>query len=351
MSTFKNAKRCYFCGQHFTGQQKDFEHIIPRWLVKIADLKKRTMPVMINGEIKNIPMKKIGGKACKECNSNYSNLEGKAKSSYDKIANNVIMTHEDIINLLDWFDKIRVGLWLWILQINSESDYPKFHINQRIASKDRILIIKKYSHRKDLKGLAFWGVDDAFIFQPSCFGVLINNIAIINVSSDFFIAKHIKNIIINNLIDEQGDSSFEVSLDTKPSERTTISGSPIIFGQCIMPTKLFKELEIPILQKSKNHGGLSEGKIINLDHSFDQVTNKVYKVPEYSGNVDANIELIKKNTYTINEFLLKTILNAELTDIEDKENLINRIENYRNLQVAQDKLCKIEYKNITGISL
>jgi hypothetical protein len=32
------TRNCIFCGAEFTGQKRNFEHIIPAWLVQEADL-------------------------------------------------------------------------------------------------------------------------------------------------------------------------------------------------------------------------------------------------------------------------------------------------------------------------
>lgn len=73
------VKRCIFCGTPFSGQKRNFEHIIPAWLVEEADLRKRDMPVQLPGISRKVSMSRIGLKVCKICNDADSRLEAQAK--------------------------------------------------------------------------------------------------------------------------------------------------------------------------------------------------------------------------------------------------------------------------------
>jgi hypothetical protein len=85
---------------------------------------------------------------------------------------------EQISLLLDWFDKIRVGLWLSELTLSKQVDSvkPKFHIADRVGQKDRMLIIDRI---KDLgQGLAFVGTDSPmFIEMPSAFTLIVDDLS------------------------------------------------------------------------------------------------------------------------------------------------------------------------------
>ena len=50
--------------------------------------------------------------SCKSCNDLYSKLEEQVKIIIDKIFKYNRLDTEEITLLLDWFDKVRVGLWL-----------------------------------------------------------------------------------------------------------------------------------------------------------------------------------------------------------------------------------------------
>ena len=65
---------------------------------------------------------------------------------------------------------------------------PHFHISSRVAKKDRLVAV--YVFDSENKGLNLLG-SDSLIFNdmPSCFGCRINDILLLNVSSDFFCSK------------------------------------------------------------------------------------------------------------------------------------------------------------------
>ena len=122
-------------------------------------------------------MGRIGMKVCVRCNNDGSNLESDAKMAYLALARGDDLDDGAVRNLLDWLDKIRIGLWLWLGENSKESVPidPKFRINQRMAGKDRILLAKRYP--EGLKGLEFWGLEEYFLCVPSCIGLFVNNVA------------------------------------------------------------------------------------------------------------------------------------------------------------------------------
>ncbi|MGP5427449.1 hypothetical protein, partial [Pseudomonas helleri] len=88
--------------------------------------------------------------------------------------------------LLDWLDKVRVGLWLnyHLLMGNPTGITPSFYINSRLRKKDRFVAI--YPTQEKNAGLNAHGVETlSFHGAPSAFGLRINNIFLINCSSDY----------------------------------------------------------------------------------------------------------------------------------------------------------------------
>jgi hypothetical protein len=71
-----SKRRCIFCGEPFSGQKRNFEHVIPSWLVKEADLAKRTALVDFPSRKFNAAMSRMGGQACETCNSASSGQQG-----------------------------------------------------------------------------------------------------------------------------------------------------------------------------------------------------------------------------------------------------------------------------------
>lgn len=130
--------------------------------------------------------------ACEECNSLFSELENKTKSVLLRLLSEEALSNNDFICLLDWFDKVRIGLWLgfYYLDKNYGGISPKFHIQTRISSHDRMLHIVKVEN--DTNELSFRGCDSlSFHFVPSCFSMIINNYCFYNISSPFLFARRI----------------------------------------------------------------------------------------------------------------------------------------------------------------
>jgi len=96
----------------------------------------------------------------------------------------------DYLTLLDWLDKVRIGLWLTyhFIQKDPTRINPSFHINSRVATKDRMLAI--YLMQTTNVGMNAVGTE-TFVFNrtPSCFALNVNNLAILNMSCDFLFAR------------------------------------------------------------------------------------------------------------------------------------------------------------------
>jgi len=184
---------CIFCGNKPT--DKTNEHVIPRWLMELTGDPKRDvfLGFSLGPEVRERRYSFDAFKfpACNTCNQNFSTLEAKVKHIIDKIRWTKSLTAEEINLLLNWFDKVRVGLWLayYFLNKNIKGIQPKFFINQRVASFDRILCIYKVDDWIS-QGINFIGADTlCFQGMPSCFSLRINDFYFFNVSKEFLISK------------------------------------------------------------------------------------------------------------------------------------------------------------------
>jgi hypothetical protein len=199
MAEDKLPKFCVFCGNK--PENKNKEHIIPQWLIKLTGDPNRKINLGIdftafrkNGEFKLREFSFISFQfpACTTCNDKYSDIEAKTKLIVEKILRKDYIANEEINTLLDWFDKVRVGLWLGALLLDREIApvNPSFHIEKRIAEKDRCLFV--YEMNDNLQGIQFIGFNaPAFLFSPSCFSLCINNFYFLNISTDFLFSKNI----------------------------------------------------------------------------------------------------------------------------------------------------------------
>jgi hypothetical protein len=177
MSTPTNL--CVFCGE--IPKQKTKEHILPQWLLRETETEQKGL---LHGTV-GYPFKGFILPACYSCNNIYSALEAQAQRVVNLIQSAQFVSAHDIDALLDWLDKVRIGLWLHgrAVSRNARNINPNFHINQRMGRKDRILRISRFKHARP--ALSFIGTEtEAFHFSPSCFGLIINELCLINASWD-----------------------------------------------------------------------------------------------------------------------------------------------------------------------
>jgi hypothetical protein len=185
-----------FCGQK--PEHKNNEHIIPIWLIELTGNPSR---IGVFGDKEY--MKPQSGKrafsfdsfrfpSCKSCNTRYSELEAYVKPIVQSILTANSISAPEFNLLLDWFDKIRIGLWLGYryLDKNPMGITPSFHIDQRLRVSDRMLVI--FKGEGDEKGLSYAGCNEpSFCYTPSCFVLIINNYCFINMSISGLLARRI----------------------------------------------------------------------------------------------------------------------------------------------------------------
>lgn len=190
------AKFCVFCGKPPTDKNK--EHVVPRWLIGLTGDHKRNIFVGFKKDLKNgfedrtFAFDQLVFPACEACNSKYSALEISAKSIVEKLLAEEALTGTEISKLLDWLDKVRIGLWLGFNQLdkNYADVDPHFHIDSRIGQYDRLLFVEKSNF--DHSRLNFGGVDTfSFALTPSAFVLVINNFYLTNVSYMFLLSRRL----------------------------------------------------------------------------------------------------------------------------------------------------------------
>jgi hypothetical protein len=127
--------------------------------------------------------------SCTACNERYSQLESDVKPILEALVKRSSIEAGAYVKLLDWLDKVRVGLWLayHVLQGNPTNIQPSFHITSRIGTKDRLIAVHPIDTNN--QGLNAFGVE-SFVFHrtPSCFALRINDLLLLNASADFLFA-------------------------------------------------------------------------------------------------------------------------------------------------------------------
>ena len=174
------AKFCVFCGN--PPQDKNKEHVIPQWLINMTGKRSRIMNLETITD-RDISFYSFTFPACEECNSEFAKLEASIKNIVEKLMAGQALDSQELNLLLDWFDKVRVGIWLAFLQLKGEIDdkNPHMHIKSRVGLKDRMLIVERLDDSQ--LGIGIIGANtDAFLEAPNAFQLRINNYIFTNVS-------------------------------------------------------------------------------------------------------------------------------------------------------------------------
>jgi hypothetical protein len=183
---------CVFCGS--LPRNKSKEHVIPRWLLRLTGDPGRTVNFgvqYLTGEVRRFSFERLTFPACVKCNEKYSELEAEAQRIVTRILEEQSLATTDLFTLMDWLDKVRVGLWLGVLTLNNNAFAiePKFFISQRLRAHDRLLSL--YLDSNQSSGLSLVGpFTTAFSFLPSCFAIRINNLCLFNASCPFMVSKN-----------------------------------------------------------------------------------------------------------------------------------------------------------------
>jgi hypothetical protein len=179
-------KFCIFCGQQ--PENKTKEHVIPQWLIERTGDPKRMARFGIDfhknpPEPREFSFDALTFPACSRCNSDFSALEGRAKSVLESVLASQPLSREDLSTFLDWLDKVRIGLWLGYLYLdrNPVGIFPKYHIAKRLGQLDRTVAIVRVDRER--QGVNFVGPESpAFQGTPTCFALLINEFCFLNTS-------------------------------------------------------------------------------------------------------------------------------------------------------------------------
>lgn len=182
--------KCIFCG--FKAENKSKEHIIPRWLLELTGDPNRIANFGLNYSnllnkdecIRKFNFSSFTFPACSVCNQVYGNdLESSARQIIIKVLNDEDLNESELHVLLDWFDKLRIGLWIGFnIFMKKLAPTEKFYINERKGLKDRVLLVYKIDN--ELMGLTFSGHSPLFSAFPCCFYLRINNYVFVNISKD-----------------------------------------------------------------------------------------------------------------------------------------------------------------------
>lgn len=176
-------KVCVFCNKHPVGKNK--EHVLPDWLIKYTGNQNRSINVPgLGTTVKTFNFRSFTFPACEKCNSEFSILEKNAKCIVEKMTNKLPLSSNELEILMDWLDKVRIGIWLGSIMYskNPLGIIPHYGIATR-PKKDRLLIIS--TTKEPSLRLTFSGFNDPLFHHLPCFfGIYINGISLISLSAD-----------------------------------------------------------------------------------------------------------------------------------------------------------------------
>lgn len=176
---------CIFCGR--SPEDKNNEHPLPRWLLEMTGDPNRVVRHGVHWETRKpfeFAFDAFQFPACRKCNDEYSKLETSAKVIVEEIAQRKAVSPSNYVLLLDWLDKVRIGLWLGHNYLQGAPLSPTFTINSRVGTKDRMVAIYAFLDQRD--GLNTWGPESPlFHFKPSVFSMRVNKVVFLNASWDW----------------------------------------------------------------------------------------------------------------------------------------------------------------------
>ncbi|MEN0055441.1 MAG: hypothetical protein AAGC65_17325 [Mucilaginibacter sp.] len=186
-------KNCIFCGK--PPQNKNKEHILPKWLIKLTGMEKKQVSVgtdLVTGKEYTFNLLNFTFPACTQCNTDFAAVEAAVKPVMEKLLADDYVVEEELTLLLDWFDKVRLAMHIALHYQNNKNFQldPKYYINNRVGIKDRFLSVTN-TYDGSI-GMSWTGVSTyAFLRSPNCFTLRINHMIFVNCSLDFLISEQV----------------------------------------------------------------------------------------------------------------------------------------------------------------
>lgn len=185
------VKKCVFCLSK--PAPRTLEHVLPRWLIGATGNPKRlaTFGGLMEAP-RSFSFDRFVFPACQACNGRYQSVEDAAKYVVERLWVRAPISEADCISLLDWMDKIRVGLWLGGLMLagNPLGISPRFGIDERMGNKDRLLYVG-ITDEPSLRLNTHVVDDPVFMVCPEFASLYANGLALISFSATSIAARNI----------------------------------------------------------------------------------------------------------------------------------------------------------------
>lgn len=208
-----SEKFCIFCGEK--PKNKNLEHVIPQWLIKMAGVEKKPIFSPHPQFGKDISFMQFSFPACTECNSKFAKMEGLVKPVMERVLSGQSISGSDASLLMDWFDKVRIGMWLSNMfydPVLKHNVQPHYHIDFGVAKKDRMLSIQKLKMKPgENKGIYCGGtMTQLFNFCPVAFTMVINDYYFLNASTHNLVSPRVG---FPKIVDAQSHKGSNVLLE------------------------------------------------------------------------------------------------------------------------------------------
>jgi hypothetical protein len=338
-------KFCVFCGNPPNG--KSNEHIIPKWLIEFTGDPNRIVEFGPAWDIKKMALEsrefafdQFRFPSCENCNRKYSDFETRAKDVIERLVNDKALASSDYVILLDWLDKVRVGLWLAYnyLQKNISGVDPNYHIDNRIGNSDRAVFIYKSDSLQH--GITFTGTNTpAFQYYPVCFSLRINQYCLFNTSTDFLFSKNLG-------LPYPTESFFTDGREIKfimdkginqisyPLMRSTYNAKCTEIYQPILPKPELRK-QVPHLYQSNYVKSVLQNPENGMGNILISVNNQIIEYPSQTSNI-----WIPKHVWELPE-LIKVIGKQVL---ESQIHFINRSPKLGDIDAKKKKIIKEQHK-------
>jgi len=187
--------KCIFCGKK--PESKTKEHVLSDWLIRLTGNKGKIGNFGFDYNVDPPKQRKFTFDsftfpACDSCNQDFKLLEKRASAVIKKMIIKSNISELELNTLLDWLDKIRIGLFLAFNTL--DKNYIHFiidnYIKHNIGLYDRMVIINRID--EELKMLSVRGCDSiAFRLKSSCFSLVINNLFLFSYVSPFLFPRRL----------------------------------------------------------------------------------------------------------------------------------------------------------------
>lgn len=308
-----SIRRCVFCGK--PPSHKNCEHVLPLWLIEQTGDPKREIRVALDSdsEPKAFAFDQFKFPACTKCNDRYARLEGCVSAIFRKLWSRAPLNQKEWILLLDWSDKVRVGLWLGLSMLfkNPHKIEPRFAIDQRIRRLDRILMLAHSSVSRT--GLLFsTPLERVFYFMPSYICIYANGLVLVNASSSSLASGLLRLPEIRGA-DFNSDDTLTVKI------RSCNGGAPIqppfasrgfaVVAQCIYPAELVSDELFSAVTDRMRHGNAQSVPHLWVNRVWTPLSNKESAswTPEPFDDPGRMIQSANRATLRLLRYLMKRL--------------------------------------------